>query len=205
MIARRLKQGKDAAGIIHLVRYITSTQGKNHRVGEVFITNCVCDTPMLAAQEMLARQLNNTRSKDEKTYHLLVSFKFGEQPTSEILRKIEAALCAKLGFGQHQRVAAVHRDTDHVHMHVAINKIHPKKLTIHTPYHDFDALAKACVEIEQKLGIGRDNHEPSGKTKGERQAKDIEALTGSESLHTWIHREAFEKLQAATSWDALHA
>ncbi len=205
MIARRLRQSRNVAGIVQLVRDITSTQGKNHRVSEVFISNCISETPMMAAREMLSRQISNTRSKDCKTYHLLVSFKFGEEPTKEILQKIEAALCAKLGYGQHQRVAAVHRDTDHVHMHVAINKIHPKKLTIHTPYYDFDVLGKACLEIERKLGVGKDNHEPTGKSRGERQAKDIESLTGNESLHAWIHREVFDALKKAESWDALHA
>ncbi len=205
MIAKRLRQSNNVAGIVHLVRYITSTQGRDNRVSDVFISNCNSDTPMMAVREMLAKQLLNTRSHADKTYHLLVSFQQGEEPMAEILRKIESTLCARLGFGQHQRVAAVHRDTDHVHMHVAINKIHPKKLTIHTPYYDFDVLGKACVEIEQKLGVGKDNHDPGGKTRGERQAKDIEALTGNESLHTWIHREVFDKLQKAESWDALHA
>jgi hypothetical protein len=205
MIAKRLRQSKNVAGIVHLVRYITSTQGKNHRVGEVFITNCISDTPMMAVREMIAKQLLNTRSADGKTYHLLVSFQQGEQPTAVQLRKIESELCAKLGFAQHQRVAAVHYDTGHVHMHVAINKIHPKKYTIHSPYYDFSVLGKACAELEQKLGLTKDNHEPTGKTKGERQAKDLEALTGSESLHTWIHREVFGKLKETESWDALHS
>ena len=205
MIARRLKQGKDRkSSVINLVKYITSAHDRSHRVGEVFISNCVSDAPMLAAREMLAKQLLNTRAKSDKTYHLLVSFRFGEQPKEEILRKIESALCARLGFGQHQRVAVVHRNTDHVHMHIAINKIHPKKLTIHSPYYDFDALGKACVEIERQLGIAKDNHDSTGKTKGERQARDIEAVTGNESLYAWIHREAFEKMRKADSWDVLH-
>lgn len=205
MIAKRLREGKDGKGcVLHLVKYITAQHGKSHRVGEVFITNCIGETPMMAAREMLAKQMLNTRAKSDKTYHLLIAFPPGEEPRKEILQKIEAALCAKLGFAQHQRIAVVHRDTDHIHMHVAINKIHPRRLTIHNPYFDFDAPAKACAEIEEKLKLARTNHEPTGKTTGERQAKNIEVLTGQESLHTWIHREVFGKLQQAESWNALH-
>ena len=56
------------------------------------------------------------------------------------LQKIEAQFCEALGFGEHQRVSAVHTDTDNLHIHVAINKIHPKNLTIHNPYCDYQAL-----------------------------------------------------------------
>ncbi len=205
MIARRLgMRQKKRSDIVRLVEYITSAQSRNHRVGEVFISNCMNDDPDMAAREMLTKQLLNARSKADKTYHLLVSFKYGEQPTEQVLRKIEAALCAKLGFAQHQRIAVVHRDTDHTHMHIAINKIHPKKLTIKTPYRDFKVLGEACSEIERNLFLQQDNHTPTGKTRGERLAGDIEAKTGNESLHTWIHREVFQNLQKADSWEALH-
>ena len=206
MIAKRLGMRRhDRSNVVRLVQYITAPQGKNHRVGEVFIANCMNDDdPEMAAREMLTNQLLNSRAKSDKTYHLLVSFRFGEQPTEKALRRIEAELCARLGFTEHQRIAVVHRDTDHVHMHIAINKIHPKKLTIHTPHRDFDKLAKGCAALEKNLFLQEDNHEPTGKTKAERLAGDIEALTGNESLYTWIHREAFAQMQQAASWEELH-
>ncbi|MCC8179663.1 MAG: hypothetical protein LIP23_01935 [Planctomycetes bacterium] len=73
MIAKRLRDGKNGKGcVLHLVKYITSQLGKNHRVGEVFITNCIRETPMMVAREMLAKQMFKTRAKSDKTYHLLV-------------------------------------------------------------------------------------------------------------------------------------
>ena len=71
MIARRLSLNKKkTSSIMHLVKYITANQGKKHRVGEVFIANCVSVTPMMAAREMLAKQALNTRAKSDKTYRL---------------------------------------------------------------------------------------------------------------------------------------
>ena len=99
MIAKRIKQtGDKKSSLVNLVKYITAPQDRHHRVGEVFVSNCINDGPKMAMREMLAKQLMNTRAKSDKTYHLLVSFRFGEEPKKEILQKIEAALCAKLGF-----------------------------------------------------------------------------------------------------------
>ena len=73
----------------------------------------------------------NVRAKGDKTYHLVVSFPPGEHPTADQLRDIEDELCAAIGLADHQRISAVHTDTDHLHIHVAISKIHPD----HPPLH----------------------------------------------------------------------
>ncbi len=38
-----------------------------------------------------------------------------------------------MGYADHQRVSAVHYDTDNVHIHIAINKIHPQIPTTFIP------------------------------------------------------------------------
>ena len=107
-----------------LVRYITDPQSKDHRLGQVQVTNCEAGSVRDAITEVLATQQTNTRATGDKTFHLLVSFRAGEQPDADTLRQIEARICAGLGFAEHQRVSAVHNDTDNLHIHIAINKIH---------------------------------------------------------------------------------
>jgi hypothetical protein len=61
-------------------------------------------------------------------------------------------------------VSVVHHDTDNVHIHVAINKIHPRTLTLHDPIRDYITL-KICsagfqntladVRLSQKKMSGR--------------------------------------------------
>lgn len=187
-----------------LVEYITDTQGKDNRVGEVFITNCLSDTPDMASLEMLATQDANTTSEADKTYHALVSFPVGEAPSPDILKKIESAICDKLKMGDHQRVAVVHYDTSCVHMHIAINKIHPDTHTIREPFQDHIVLGKLAEQLERKYGLQRTNHTPSGKTTGERDAQDIEAMTGQESLLSWVRGECLNDLLQADSWERLH-
>jgi hypothetical protein len=87
-------------------------------------TNCHTDDPGWVVKEILATQARNTRSLGEKSYHLVVSFPEGEKPTREQIEDIEDRLCAALGFEEHQRVSAVHQNTDNWHFRIAINKVH---------------------------------------------------------------------------------
>jgi hypothetical protein len=59
----------------------------------------------------------NTRAIGDKTYHLLVAFLSEETPLIPVLKDIEERLCIGLGYGEHQRVSAIHHDTDHLHIH----------------------------------------------------------------------------------------
>jgi hypothetical protein len=127
-----------------LVTYLLDPQGKKKtRVGEVVITNCVSNDTIWAVREIAATQWLNTRAKSPRTYHLIISLKDGANPDAQTLRMIEERFCNALGYAEHQRVSVVHHDTDNVHIHVAINKIHPRTLTLHDPIRDFITL-KIC-------------------------------------------------------------
>jgi len=132
-----------------------------------------------------------------------VSFRPDEKPCAEVLKAIEEKLCEGLGFGEHQRISAVHTDTDNLHIHIAINKIHPERLTIHEPYYPYKTIAKLCASLEQEYGLQVDNHEPK-RTVAEGRAMDMEAHSGIESLLGWIKRECLTEIKTANSWEQLH-
>lgn len=181
-----------------LVNYlIRGAQGE--RVGKITITNCQSDTTPWAVTEIEAIQARNTRAKSDKTYHLILSFR--ENPSPDILEAIETRVCEGLGYAEHQRISVVHHDTEHWHSHIAINKIHPVRLTLHEPYYDHKKLADLCVALEREYGLQADNHTP-GKTGW--KAADMEAFSGTESLAGWIQREYQDAIRAATSWEDLH-
>ena len=204
MIAKHVSMrslGKsDFAG---LANYITDAQSKDHRLGQVLPTNCAAATLPAAIDEVLATQHINTRAKSDKTYHLIVSFRVGEQPSADTLKAIEERICAGLGYGEHQRVSAVHNDTDNLHVHIAINKIHPTRHTIHEPYYPHRTLAELCEVLERNYNLERDNHIPNQRGAAARAA-DMERHAGVESLVGWIKRECLEEIRGATSWAELH-
>ncbi|NOU23443.1 MAG: relaxase/mobilization nuclease domain-containing protein, partial [Methyloglobulus sp.] len=186
-----------------LVRYITDGQGKEERIGDVSVTNCQSDRVDAAILEVINTQGKNTRATSDKTFHLLVSFPPGEEPDGEVLKAIECTLCEGIGFGAHQRVSALHTDTDSLHLHIAINKIHPTRYTMYEPYNVYHTLGLFCEKLELEYGLTLVNH-TSKNTLSENHAIDMEHHAGIESLLGWIKRECFDQIQAAQSWKALH-
>ena len=187
----------------NLIKYITDPQNKAERVDMVSVTNCHQSDPLDAALEIQATQAQNTRAEGDKTYHLVLAFPPGENPEPKILKEIESRICDGLGFSEHQRVSAVHRDTDNLHIHIAINKIHPQDFTIHTPYYDHKTLGQLCEKLEEEYGLEKVNHQ-SKKRGSENRADDMERHSGIESLLSWIKRECLEDIKLAESWNDMH-
>ena len=204
MIAKRVAMKSiKKSSFIALIGYLLGQQGKTERVGRVNVTNCHSDDPQWAGIEAEATQAQNTRAESDKTYHLLVSFRAGENPSPEVIKTIEERICKSLGYGEHQRVSVVHTDTDNLHLHVCINKIHPGRHTIHEPYFDHKSLGKLCAQLEAEYGLEKDNHIPK-KTAGETRAADMENAAGLESLIGWIRRQCLHEILTAKSWAELH-
>lgn len=180
MIAKRIPREKGTSSIARLVRYMVAAVGdidpntwartsnyildtkestiKGEKVASYRVTNCETDDPAAASILIEATQAANTRSKADKTYHLVFSFPPGENPSIEVLHAIEDELCAVIGYADHHRISAVHNDTDHLHVHVAINKVHPTGLQNIEPYFDKKRLMEACSKLEVKYGLERTNH-----------------------------------------------
>ena len=186
-----------------LVKYLTDPQGKNERIGLVSITNCYTDELTPAILEIQNTQEMNRRARSDKTCHLVLSFPEGERLSNDQLNEIEERFCEALGFREHQRISVVHDDTDHQHIHIAINKIHPRKLTIHNPYYDYKKVATLCEQIEREYGLTQVNHEAQ-LDKSSRIIQDIEAKAGIESLLGWIRRECLDDIKRADTWQVLH-
>lgn len=180
MIAKRIPARKATSSASRLVRYVVnakggldprswtrtadyildnpSTNAQGEKVGGVRVTNCGTDDPSAATLAIEAIQAANTRSKNDKTYHLVFSFPPGEQPALDVLHDIEDELVAAIGYADHQRISAVHVDTDHLHVHVAINKVHPTGLQNIEPYYDKHRLMEACERLELKHDLQRTDH-----------------------------------------------
>lgn len=196
MIAHRINRERKASSPARLIKYMVAAKGgidptswertadyildsangttEGEKVASYRVTNCGTDDPADAAILIQATQAANTRSKAEKTYHFVYSFPPGEQPDLETLHAIEDELCAVIGLDEHQRVSAVHIDTDNLHVHVAINKVHPTGLQNIEPYYDQFRLMEACERLEVEHGLQRTFHGLEAKQR--HQNRDIELL-----------------------------
>ncbi|WP_052494170.1 TraI/MobA(P) family conjugative relaxase [Nitrosospira sp. NpAV] len=189
MIAKRIDTKAASPRIARLVRYVVAAQGgidprswsrtadyvlnsgtssRGEKVGGVRVTNCHTDDPAAATALIECTQAANTRSHTDKTYHLVFSFPPGEEPVLEILHAIEDQLCAAIEYADHQRISAVHIDRDHLHVHVAINKVHPKGYQNIEPYFDKKKLMEECDRLERKYKLKPTNHGLTGEKTHER-------------------------------------
>jgi hypothetical protein len=203
MIAKRVprrRDGKSSFG--QLVTYLKDDQGKESRVGDITVTNCQSDDPAWAVIEIEATQDINRRAKSDKTYHLVYSFREGEDISPDVLRALEDELCKGLGYESHQRISVVHRDTDNLHVHVAINKIHPQTHNLIEPYYDHKKLGEICTRLEATYGLERDNHAPS---KAPNKADDLAAKSGMETFADWLKQTSYPGCAIASTWSELHA
>lgn len=207
MIAKKSQRKNNSkSSFKSLVKYMTRDDKEQAEIGEVRITNCGFDDVDLAVKEIETTQALNTRSKSDKTYHLIFSFPVGETPTPEQLEDIEQQLCESIGYGEHQRISVVHTDTDNLHVHVAINKIHPVSHNIIELKKDYYRLDEACRELELKHGLSVDNRINGGRAATEGRESDINAHSNVVSFKDWITDKSPELsslLETCNSWQDL--
>lgn len=209
-----LKSPADPKAFERLAAYVVDRGGRpnGERVIGARITNCEFGDDLEdAIREIEGVQARNQRTRMDKSYHLVVSFPEGERPNAEQLQDIEDHLVASIGFEEHQRISAVHDDTDNLHIHVAINKIHPGTYRAFEPHFDKRKLMAACRELELKHGLTLDNHGLADDRESPRRpdhAAKMEVHGGRQSLAAWIETQARDQVvEAATtaaSWSAFH-
>lgn len=204
MIIRHIPMKKArASSYSGLVQYLSNDQNKQERVGEICLSNCTSMDPVWAVQEVLATQAKNQRAKGDKTYHMLISFSSSERPTDEVLRELEERVVSSIGFKEHQRISVVHHDTDNLHIHIAINKIHPQTYHMIEPYRAYKTFAEVASKLEVEFGLRKTNHQ-TRKGRSENLADDMERHSGIESLINWMKCHCKEKIEEANDWAAVH-
>ena len=81
-----------------LVAYLLDPQGKKTRVGEVTITNCVSRDTTRGVPPNRRDAAAYARARSDRTYHLLISLRAGENPDAKTLRVIEERFCKGAGL-----------------------------------------------------------------------------------------------------------
>ncbi len=212
MISKRIeRKSRDNYG--RLAEYIAAAKDPGEKLDQYWTVYCEAGSDIeyldLAIAEIEAIQSLNTRTKSDKTYHMVVSFR-DEKPYPEALKDIEKEFAKALGFEEHQRMIATHQNTDNFHMHVAYNKIHPGTLKNHTPSWDFSALEKTCRAMEKKYDLKVDLGKEDKKKdleKGSTKAKDYEATTWEQSFESYVKEkkpELMKVLNSSKNWTDLH-
>lgn len=198
MIAKRVKK-VGSSSFRNLSRYVRDLKAEGEKVRDAWASNCADEEDLdLAEIEIEATQALNTRTKADKTYHLVISLAPGEDLTSAQWREVEENFCKAIGLSDHQRIAAVHTDTDSIHMHLAISKIHPSKLTAIEPYYDKYKLQDGCRELERKFGL-----KAGISPEKDKKRQNVEAFQKIQSFESYVKDAAAESLRSVLQADNL--
>lgn len=211
MIVKRSTRGADKPSSFgRLVRYIvrSDTPDKPAPAG-AWTVNCGVDDVALASRVVEATQALNTRCRADKTYHLIVSFAEGDEVDLSDMKRIEARLAASIGYADHQRVCALHTDTDNPHLHVAINRIHPLTRRAVMPRLDFRTLSREAAAIERDFGLALTHASPARGPQLPERAAQMQAHSGQQSFAAWLGSRLAETgadfPSSCRSWQDVHA
>lgn len=227
MIAKKVKNPKKSASksarIGGLTDYIVSPENKNSNEKCIYTGSrgFISDDHQSHKAEMLALSQEAVRSKDTVNHYVL-SWREGEQPVNNQVEDAVTIFLDELGLNDHQVIYGLHADTDNIHLHLAINRVHPDTLKVIKPNKGFDieAAHKAIARIEHKQGWQREQNGryqvlESGELKREQLApnkshqpdqpkRDMEQRTGEKSAERIAIEEATPIIKQAQTWRQLH-
>lgn len=236
MIASKIDNPKKSSGkaarVAGVVDYITEPENVNS------IEKCIHGEAVnflshdLKSQkaEMTALAQEAVRSKDPID-HWVLSWKENERPTPEQAREAAAIFIKQCGLEGHQYVYGLHDDTDNVHVHIAVNRVHPdtgKVVKINKGF-DKEAGHQAIAIIEKVQGWSVEENaryrvnekaelvidpatkrpqifeKPGKQQEPTAKAKAMEIQTGEKSAQRVGIEQAAPIIAQAQSWKELHA
>ncbi|MEB7830301.1 relaxase/mobilization nuclease domain-containing protein [Klebsiella quasipneumoniae] len=179
-----------------------------------------CFSLETAPVEMAATAMANRRC-EEPVFHYILSWQEDENPDPDVIFSCVADTQKALGLEGHQYVAAIHRDTDNVHVHIATNRIRPRTFKAATLSFSKERLQRCCRQLELKHGFRHDNGSWKVDEKGHvvrakkrmkglpEGAARLEHFADTESLTTYARQHCFERIDRLLSgpyfsWGAAH-
>jgi len=108
-----------------LAHYLANGRSGNEpeRVAWSASRNLPTTEPELAGKIMRATASQNVRVA-QPGYHVALSFDPGDTVDRATMERVADRTIAALGLTGHQALIVCHRDRDHPHMHLLINRVH---------------------------------------------------------------------------------
>ncbi|EBG6971478.1 relaxase NikB [Salmonella enterica subsp. enterica] len=175
-----------------------------------------CTSLETAAEEMeyTARQARYAKDDTDPVFHYILSWQSHESPRPEQIYDSVRHTLKALGLSSHQYVSAVHTDTDNLHVHVAVNRVHPDTGYLNCLSWSQEKLSRACRELELKHGFAPDNgcwiHAPGSrivrKTAAERDRQNAWTRGKKQTFHEYVSQTAVAGLRSEPvhDWLSLH-
>ena len=217
-----------------ILNYTTQHQDRRSNVEKCIAvrTHGVLDIST-ATIEMNAVAAQNTRCK-APAFHFILTWPEHEYPSPDAIFDAAEHAIKTLKLAEHQYVLAVHIDTDNIHCHIAVNRIHPKtfksrniewaKKTLHLAARQSEIkhgwtndngiyIVETSVNGQKSIVLNNNLARSANANQGYAQShlpqkSTLPAWHDPESLSAWIKtdvsRELKKVLPKLYDWNALH-
>ncbi len=204
-----------------LVDYVLAENDENgqQKCAWHFSENFIAATKNGQRAEMIALAEESIKSK-MPCAHWMMSWNENEIPDEAQIRQAVDMFLEGMWLKDHQVIVALHTNTQNVHAHIIVNRVHPDTLKVIQPHNGFDieAAHKIVAKIEHAQGwlpqknaryrIDENNqvvrNEPRKRQPPTSRAQDYESCTGAKSAQRIAQKRADEVIKNATSWEELH-
>ena len=165
--AKTKGRGTSFKGALTYYLHDKDTLETAHRVGFVEMVNLFADDPHSAWREMMvtcdvADDLKRRaglslagRKNDKPVYCFSLEWHPDDRPTSDHMRQSAHEVLKMLGMQDRQAVIVQHTDTDHPHVHILVNMIHPETGRSVSLSKDEYKLDRWCDSYELRMGVIR--------------------------------------------------
>ncbi|WP_434523845.1 TraI/MobA(P) family conjugative relaxase [Photorhabdus asymbiotica] len=140
--------------------------------------------------------------------HYVLSWQADETPTEKQIFESARFTLEALGMKDHQYMVAIHRDTDNIHVHIAVNRVNPLTLRVNKATYSQEILHKSCRLLELQYGFKHDAgayivDELGNVVRNKNRSCNVEIIkpenaykkeryTGMQSLYSYIQNEVVE-------------
>lgn len=201
--------GSSFRGLTH---YLLHGSGENRKTPDwIELRNLARDDPDRVWRDMERVASQNGRVK-EPVFHIVLSPAPGDELTRQDWLALADRVLSDLGLEEHQALIVLHTDTDHPHLHLAVNRVHPLTLRVWDRWRSNTRLERILRKVEREWGLrvvpGRlaEAERPSRETapppltRGE-QAQ-LHQRASEPQVLAW-RRELREAFEEARSWTDL--
>ena len=216
MIGKVPDQGKSFRGVVNYLLYGKKNEPAPERVAWTETRNLLVDQPGKAATLMRLTAQKSKRVK-KPVYHYVISWRHDEQPADDLIRQVAETTCQDLGLEEYQRLYVAHRDTEHHHVHIVVNRVHPEKGTAWKNSHDYRRIECSLRRQAEAMGMdyvpGRHNdperfrgrsRRPENRDEQRSRRLGVEALPRWDDATRASHRDKLkEAFEQADSWAEL--
>jgi len=156
-----------------------------------------CDVPRAGISRMIDTAELNTHCT-KPVYAFSLSYPIGDQPEQGKAIEDARAALKELGMEDHQAVFFAHKDTEHFHVHIIANRIHPETLIAKNNFRDFKRLSDWALQYEREHGVVHCfERERRAKERDLNQGKNLQRYADNVILQAWEKSDGGKAFQAA--------